>query len=132
MADDREGALKSFIANSPSAMAMFDREMRYVAVSDRWKRDFNLDGDLIGQFHYTIFPEISEEWKSIHRRAFAGETLREDKESFQRSDGQTYWLKWEVRPWYRSPTEIGGLTIHSENLTELVNAEAAIRESETR
>ena len=54
-----EGQLRLFIDWAPAAIAMFDRDMRYVAVSRRYRDDLRLgERDLIGQSHYDIFPEI--------------------------------------------------------------------------
>ena len=58
---------------------MFDRDMRYLAVSRRWIDDYSLDTrDLLGHAHYETFPEITEAWKEAHRRGLAGEIVRRD------------------------------------------------------
>jgi PAS domain S-box-containing protein len=125
--------LRLFIRHAPAALAMFDREMRYISASNRWMADYHLgDRDIVGCSHHEIFPEISEEIKDIHRRSLAGEILSATEDRFERKDGSVQWLAWEVRPWYTAMHEIGGIIIFSEDITREKNAEEAIRKSEAK
>lgn len=128
-----EARLRLFIEHAPAALAMFDHEMRYLNVSRRWLSDYGLEGrDLIGLSHYEVFPEVPQQWKDIHQRALAGEVLRADEDCFERADGSTQWLKWEVRPWRGVDEEIAGVLIFSEDITNSKAAEAALHDSEER
>ena len=106
-------SLATFVGECPSAIAMFDRQMRYMAASERWKSDYNLHQDLIGRCHYDVSPEITDDWKAIHRRALSGETVRAALEPFHRSDGATHWLQWLASPWMNADSEVGGVLISS-------------------
>ena len=117
-----------FIDRAPVSLAMFDREMRYLAVSRRWIEDFSLgDRDIIGVSHYEVFPEIPESWKIVHHRCLAGEVIRADEDRFERGDGTIQWLRWEVLPWHSGDGAIGGIIIFSEDITRYKNAENEIR-----
>jgi PAS domain S-box-containing protein len=129
-----------FAEHAPAAVAMFDRDMRYLVVSRRWLADYCIeDRDIIGENHYAVFPEIPERWKELHRRCLAGETLINEADSFDRADGQRQWLSWRVQPWYSAPGKIGGIVMFTADITERMRAaealalsEAALRESEER
>lgn len=110
--------LQIFIEHAPASLAMFDREMRYLAVSRRWLTDYSLMNEsVIGHSHYEIFPDIPQHWKNIHRRGLAGEIIKTDEDRFDRMDGSTIWLQWEVRPWKTANGSVGGIIIFSEDIT---------------
>ena len=113
----REELLKIFVKHVPAAVAMLDRNMRYLQVSERWCADFSLDSSqILGRSHYEIFPDIPDRWEQVHRRALAGETLRAEEDRWDREGGTT-WLRWEIRPWQNVDGLPGGILIFSEDIT---------------
>jgi PAS domain S-box-containing protein len=122
----REELLKIFVKSVPAGVAMLDRDMRYIQVSDRWCSDYSLDSSqILGHSHYEIFPDLPEGWKQIHRRCLEGETLGAEEDRWDREGGTT-WLRWEIRPW-RTPTGIvGGILIFSEDITHRKQMEEAL------
>lgn len=125
---ESESKLKLFIEHAPVAIAMFDQNLRYLAVSRRWLQDYRLEGrNLLGLHHYEVFPEIPERWKVVHRRALAGEALREEEDAFLRQDGATQWQRWEVRPWYRNDGSVGGIIIFTEDISKRKQIEENLR-----
>lgn len=126
-----ERILRLFVEHSPASIAMFDNNMHYLVASHRFRVDYNLgDQNLIGRSHYEVFPEISEQWKEFHRRGLAGETLKESNDPFPRADGTTDWVRWEIRPWYQSENQIGGIILFSEVITAQIKDREALKESE--
>ena len=112
-----EERLRLFIEQAPAAMVMVDRNMHYLALSQRWMHDFHLSGPVIGRSHYDVFPEIPEAWRQGHQRCLAGATEKTDADRFARADGTVMWLKREVRPWRDTQGNIGGLIISWEDIT---------------
>jgi len=121
-----------FIEYAPAAMAMFDKEMRYVSVSKQWLKEYDLEGNVIGKKHYDLFPNILERWKQVHSRCMKGAVEKSDDDYYEKDDGTPVWLKWNVHPWYTATGEIGGIVIFTENITQRKKAQLAIKESEER
>lgn len=120
--------LKLFIEYAPASLAMFDRDMRYLACSQRWRSDYLLgDRNLLGLCQYDVFPNISHERKAIHKRCLAGEVIRREADQYERADGSIQWLRWEVRPWLTGDL-IGGVVIFTEDITHQKQAEAALQQ----
>ena len=110
--------LKHFAAQAPIAMAMLDRDMRYIAASDRWVTEFGRGcANLIGMSHYELYPDIPRPWREAHQRAQAGEFLKRDEELWTRPDGTHSWLRWAVTPWRDKLGEIGGIILVAEEFT---------------
>ncbi len=130
--EQSERTLRLFVEHAPAAIAMLDREMRYLAASRRWVQDYNLPNDLVGHCHYDHFPQIGERWKQVHRRALGGTIERAEEESFRGSDGSELWLLWEVRPWLAADGSVGGIIIFTEDITHRKRAERAQRDGERR
>jgi PAS domain S-box-containing protein len=123
---ESEEIMRLFIEHAPASLAMFDLNMKYQAASLRWITDYHLDGqDILEKSHYEIFPEISKEWKAVHRRGMAGEVIRAEEDKFVRADGSLQWFRWEVRPWYHN-NKVGGIVIFSEDITEFKLAETQL------
>ena len=128
-----EPQIQAFIRLIPAAVAVFDNEMRYLSASDRWLKDYGLTGEsIIGRTHYEIFPEIPERWKALHQRCLAGETLKNSEDSFERLDGHTEWLRWELVPWVLQDGTIGGLIMYTEVITAEKEAARTLSEEKAR
>jgi PAS domain S-box-containing protein len=123
----REELLKIFVKNVPAGVAMLDRDMRYLQVSDRWCADYVADGTcVLGRSHYELFPDVPDRWKEAHRRALEGETLRADDDRWDRAGGPTAWVRWEIRPWTTPTGTVGGILIFAEDITRRKKIEDAL------
>ncbi|TGK07925.1 PAS domain S-box protein [Leptospira semungkisensis] len=112
--------LLAFVEHAPAAVAMFDTEIRYIAVSQRWLSEYHLPGrNLVGLSHYEVFSNISDEWKAIHQRCLQGEVIKND-ENVWRPEGWDHdqYLRWEVRPWYQMDGSVGGIMMFTQDITE--------------
>ncbi len=125
----RESHLKVFIEQAPVAIAMFDRDMRYIAASHRWLSDYQVAvTNITGLSHYQVFPDIPQRYHDAHRRAMAGETLCCDQDEFILKDGTQRWERWG-QTLASAGGEVGGITIFTEDITGRVLAEQELREN---
>ena len=152
--------LQLMVEHTPGAIAIFDRDMRYLITSRQWLIDYSLnDQNIIGCCHYELFPDFADRWKEIHQRCLAGAVEKCDAEPLIGADGTIGWVEWEVRPWWHQPTnfspenknpalefprcgeieaggedksrgEIGGIVMVTQNVTQRKQAELALQESE--
>jgi PAS domain S-box-containing protein len=128
-----EERLQACIDNAPAALAMFDREMRYICASERWKSLYGLRGrDVRGLSQYELFPQTSARWREILTRGLAGETVRADMERFDRADGSVQWIGLAVKPWREPTGAIGGIVMLSEDVNDIKRGQESLRLSEER
>jgi PAS domain S-box-containing protein len=128
-----EDQLRMFVEHTPAAVAMLDRDMRYIVHSRRWLSDHKLgEQDLVGRCHDEVFPEIPEHWKQAYRRCLAGAIEMCAEDLFHRLDGTTDWIHWEVRPWHNGDGSIGGIIIFTEVVTARKRAEEEHRQLEAQ
>src|SRR4051812_35495440 len=79
--DTSSWSLQDFIETTPSCMAMFDTEMRYLAVSPRFLTDNDIKDEtqqsVVGRSVFE-FQKPTDKAREINRRVLAGETLTKD------------------------------------------------------
>src|SRR5690606_17493856 len=105
-------------------VAMLDRDMVYLAVSDRWMQEFKLEGsEVIGRSHFELFADtISDDYYVWQEKVLQGEVIgrQEEKVTIQGVE-EPQFLSWEMRPWYLYDGEIGGMMVLTQNVTGMVN-----------
>jgi two-component system sensor kinase FixL len=115
--------LSLLLEHIPSAVALFDDQMRYLACSSRWIEDYRLAGRrIIGRSHYEVFPEIDQHARAIYARALKGETISAEVQSFPRKDGSLDWVTWKIVPWRKADGAIGGVAMFTEVMTAAVES----------
>jgi len=121
------------ISHANAAIAIHDREMNYIYVSDNYLKQYKIEEmDVIGKNHYDIFPDLPQKWRDVHQRVLAGAVERSDEDPYVREDGSVEWTRWNCRPWYERDGSIGGLIVYTEVITKRKQKEAALQESEER
>jgi PAS domain S-box-containing protein len=123
--------MRYIIEHTNSGVAIHDRDLRYIYVSQRYLDQYNVvEEDVIGKLHYDVFPDLPQKWRDVHQRALAGEVSSAERDPYLRGDGTVEWTRWECRPWYEASGSIGGIVVYTEVITDQVKAEEALRRSE--
>ena len=116
---EREEQLELALRHIPVPVAIFDREMRYIAVSRAWREAFGGgDRERPGVSHYEVFPELDEARREAHQRGMAGEVVKAREQPFAAADGAQRWYDWEVRPWHSADDKVGGIIVFNVDVTE--------------
>jgi len=123
--------LNALIEQAPVSIAMFDRNLNYLATSRHWLANYSEGGaELVGRNHYDVVPDISSYWKKVHRDGLAGIVTRNDADLWVQEDGSSRWLRWVVQPWISELGGVGGIIILAEDITYYKRIEIALRASE--
>jgi PAS domain S-box-containing protein len=124
-----------FTEHVPTAIAMFDTEMRYLAVSQSFLSLIEYSGspaEVIGRSHYETFPDIPPHWRTYHARVLAGEPMAHAEDPLPRRDGRMDWVRWSMKPWYTADGRIGGALLAGDLISDEIKAKHAVAESEIR
>jgi len=127
--------LLQFLEHSEKSIAIFDTNMRYIFANPMWMKAYGIEGqEVIGKSHYDVFPEIGETWKEHHRQVIEeGKIITNDADPFDRLDGKTDYIKYEVRPWFEDDgTTIGGVMMYTEVVTESIELQMSLFEERDR
>lgn len=113
------------LEHARSAIAVHDRDMKYIYVSQRYLDEYGVtEREVIGKHHYDVFPDLPEKWRIVHRRALEGDISSAEDDPYVREDGRVDWTRWECRPWHEADGSIGGIIVY----TEVINAQKRTEE----
>ncbi|MDP1563633.1 MAG: EAL domain-containing protein, partial [Pirellulaceae bacterium] len=129
-----EQRMKLFIQHAPTAVAMLDNKMCYVAFSRRWLAVYNIDlnADITGFYHYDVVANTPTKLREIHSRCLAGSRETVERDPILLPNGKTQWTHWEILPWYRGEGQIGGLLMSSRDITQEVDQENLLKSQANR
>ena len=127
-------AIKEAVMRSaPVALALVDRDMRYIYVNARWSKDTGVSRErAIGAHVGELFPQSYDQLKDTYHRCLQGETAWSDRVRIPRAGGRDMWLRAEVGPWRDADGKVGGLIAMSHDITDVINALDRAERSEQR
>jgi PAS domain S-box-containing protein len=105
--------LRDIVTHAPVAMAILDREERWLAHSEEWLR----------------FPRMPENYREGVTRALLGEVVMRDEDTVAFDDGARMFVRWSAHPWRHSSGEVAGVVVAIQNIDVLVKAREAALEA---
>ena len=132
-ATDREVPFALFLRQIPAAIAVFDRDMHYIAVSRQYREDYRLGhhARIAGLSLLDVFPDVPPARRDAHRRALAG-TISDEAVTVRHSDGTSDVMRVRIAPWRTPDGRIGGVVLTSSVITGEVEARRRVEASEER
>lgn len=126
--------LIQFIEHAPVAIAMFDRDIKYIAYTEEWVKEYKIPKEnILGKSHYEVFPNISEEWKKIHQRCLKGELISNEADAWTPPGWEhEQVIRWIVRPWFQPDNTIGGIIMLSQDVTEKFLKEKELKDAQEK
>jgi PAS domain S-box-containing protein len=118
-----ERQVRQMIENAPFAVAMFDRELRYLMVSATWREAFSLGHrDHLGRTLKEVFPGVPKKFLAAQKKVLAGQVVSSKEDRFTDSQGGKHWIRWEVRPWWDASGEIGGMLAYIDDISAVATS----------
>ncbi|WP_319242647.1 ATP-binding protein [uncultured Propionivibrio sp.] len=127
---ESENQLRQLIANAPVALAMFDRDGQYMAVSRRWMDELSAMDMEPNEPDQTTGArsKIPAWWNTALALALEGRGSGAEEDSV----GDNRWLRWEMLPWQRPDERVGGAVLFAENITERKRQAIALEKANQR
>lgn len=111
---DMLDTLAVVVEHTPVAIAMFDRQMRYILANRQWVKEFNLSQalPLVGKSQYEVFPKLHPGWKQLYERALQGYTMRSDHAVQVATGTAPVLFRCEARPWrQKRDASVAGIVV---------------------
>lgn len=122
-----EQQLKAMIQSLPTPVAMFDKDLKYLAFSSRWLEEWQSFGN--AKEGQDIRGEYNPDWIKNMERSLKGEILSRDEDLVNFGEGTELWLRWAIQPWKNANQEIGGVILMAENITSRKEAEMKLTQA---
>ncbi len=113
------GIAECVVETDLSAIAILDRTLHFMYISDRFADDYGVaESWVIGRHYREVFAETPPARPDLLQRALSGEAQRSDAVCLGPSDGSIDSTRWECRPWHDAGGAVGGIVLHTEGNTQ--------------
>jgi AraC-like DNA-binding protein len=113
--------LNFIITQLPISVIVLDNQLNFVQYSEKWVSDFSLDTEILtNKSLFDYFPNNRIKWLKILIDCLGGQSRCAVNDLIEFSDGASYLLNWEIKPWYDLQNNVIGLIIYT-TLLQCVN-----------
>jgi|GEM_PF-6299004 len=86
--------MRYIIEHANSAVAVHDKDLNYIYLSQRYLDQYNVkEKDIIGKHHYEVFPDLPQKWRDVHQKALRGEVSKAERDPYYRVDRTVVWTR---------------------------------------
>jgi PAS domain S-box-containing protein len=126
--------LANMARDASTAVAILDRDLCYIAASQRYVSDHRLPEGITleGRSHFEVFPDCPPDKRAMYARVLDGEQHSGDGDPLLHSDGSMDFVRWSQRPWYDEDDRIAGIVLSSEIVTAQMEERRRLEETERR
>lgn len=126
----QKAIFETFINHVPASVAMFDKDMNYLTLSNQWCDEFVIKKkNVIGKSHYEMY-NVPAERKAIYEACLQGENYSNEDMIYRTPKYDTdQHYSWAIHPWYINKKQIGGLIMFSQNITESVKKNKELKKA---
>jgi PAS domain-containing protein len=121
---------RSIVSHAPVAMAILDRDLRYVAYSERWLKYWRPARTAApGPAPRRAVPRPPRGLPRALKQALDGKVVTRREDPFALGDGSKVFIRWTMHPWRRLGRRVDGVVVVVQNIDVLVRAREAAREA---
>lgn len=112
LSQGRAGVMRVLMNNIPSAIAVLDVHMNYLAASEHWAagHGFSTSKEMVGKNHYGLFP-AAKALADEHKTVLQGNTLKRKRAFLKDHEGNPIEQMCVMSPWKTSHGKVGGMII---------------------
>jgi PAS domain S-box-containing protein len=111
---------KTLIEEAPITIAIFNMQMQFIAVSESWIAEYGLQNtNFLEKSIYEILPDTKKKCEKQHLHCLKGHIYHCDGLLLKKNNGIRSWLKWNIYPWFTPSGEVGGLCVHTEDISKV-------------
>ncbi len=115
--------LRTIVSHAPVAMAILDRDLRYVAHSALWLKYWGRpELEIVGRRHPDVFPRLGARYEDAFQRALGGEVVAQPEDAFHLPGGALRYYRWTMQPWRGPQGGIDGVAVAVQSIDLLVRA----------